>query len=117
MLSMHSPTMLVRDGPWFGPGPHYLGSNSRSGSRARSFARVNPFFDFSQIPSNIPAGQRDTAWEITPLFHVVNCALSQRDHRMQFLTVDECFALWFGLHGVAFLRNCQMLDNAFEGQN
>lgn len=36
---------------------------------------------------------------------------------MQFLTVDECLALCFGLHGVAFLRSYQMLDNAFERQN
>lgn len=55
----------------------------------RQPAGINPCFNLRQIPCDVSAGEHDATGKLSALLHVVNRALCQRDHRQQFLAVDE----------------------------
>ncbi|CDX12196.1 conserved hypothetical protein [Mesorhizobium plurifarium] len=48
-------------------------------------ASPQPRFDFGQVPHHATRGQRETARELSALFHLINRAVSERYHLTQFL--------------------------------
>ena len=57
----------------------------------RRSTRLNPFFDFGQIPRDASGGERNAARKFAPLLHVEDRALTQRNHRMELFAVDKGF--------------------------
>ena len=80
---------------------------------ARRPACLDPLFHLGQVPRDVPTGEGDAAWEFPTLLHVEDRALGKRDHRQQFLAVDECLGInLFDLHNYDSMLGSMLFEPA-----
>lgn len=64
----------------------------------------DPTLDFVNVPNHASRGQIEAAWELAPLFHLVNSSVSERHHLPELMAPNRTFEEVSGFGGRAFKR-------------